>query len=285
MKAITKITKIPLSKINDIDYNTNNVTNETSDNDYIETCRKFHATNYINNLYTNKLERDISVIVQLTPSEIAVLKQAACIGIYTLKISELYKEEIQQIIEKIETNLPKVQSKIIFVRNNECSPKDSPLWGACITAEEIVTLLISSMRIFRVLNRGVVDENILILKPWVYIDRSTEYRVFIYNGQITGISQYYLYEYFDRNILDFEKYFEKLVYKIQQLYYNFKHLYKTCVMDIYIHHDEEQTVQLIEFNPFGAKYSSGSALFNWVTDHEQLYGLTDGVEVRITSKN
>jgi hypothetical protein len=43
---------------------------------------------------------------------------------------------------------------------------------------------------------------------------------------------------------------------------------------------EDNQPYFIEVNPFGSEYSSGSALFHWIQDHEILYENGENVTVR-----
>lgn len=67
------------------------------------------------------------------------------------------------------------------------------------------------------------------------------------------------------------------VYKIRDAIADFHESVKdvfayvpSYVMDVVVF--EDFSVQIIELNPFGAHMSSGSALFNWKTDYDIMYG-------------
>ena len=123
--------------------------------------------------------------------------------------------------------------------------------------------------------------------PWIEnFDDEKEFRVFVYQNEITSISIQNLFkinhwlnsksnieielivnsmlEYFHLNIRD------KLI-KIENY-----------TMDIYFISESEW--YFIEPNGFGKAYAAGSSLFHWVNDEELLCGKTDRIEIRYVSE-
>ncbi len=89
-------------------------------------------------------------------------------------------------------------------------------------------------------------------------------------SRLTAISQYYCYEVFPS--LQSREEVEKIKALITEFHENVKaafHL-SSYVMDVVVWPDN--SIQIIELNPFGAFMSSGAALYNWETDLDLLYG-------------
>ena len=53
------------------------------------------------------------------------------------------------------------------------------------------------------------------------------------------------------------------------------------VFDV-VENAQTHEVQLLELNCFGAMTGCGACLFHWIKDAEILYGLREGVEMRVT---
>ncbi len=110
-----------------------------------------------------------------------------------------------------------------------------------------------------------------------------EFRCFVSNHKIQGISQYHCYTKFP-SLQDRDH-----ILHIRDVIVKFHELAKTSlvmpnyVMDVAVLPDS--SCYLIEVNPFGPYMSSGAALFNWEKDGDLLYGKKeskDGLpEIRI----
>ncbi len=112
-----------------------------------------------------------------------------------------------------------------------------------------------------------------------------EFRVFIFQNEITAISTQHIYE-IDSWLVEQtdEELYINVIQKIR--YYFLSHLrekflsLKNYTMDIAFL--EDGTVYFIEPNCFGANYPAGSALFNWVEDHKTLH---DPSQIEFRFKN
>eukprot|EP01127_Copromyxa_protea_P005507 TRINITY_DN15430_c0_g1_i2.p1 TRINITY_DN15430_c0_g1~~TRINITY_DN15430_c0_g1_i2.p1 ORF type:complete len:137 (-),score=16.07 TRINITY_DN15430_c0_g1_i2:16-426(-) len=112
------------------------------------------------------------------------------------------------------------------------------------------------------------------------VDAGNEFRVFVHEGVVTAISQYHWYEDSGWGEEPKKTAIPEVVKGICKLFENLKpHLpFSSCVYDTHVKFtDEDGTddilVELVEFNPFGAHISSGSALFHWVRDFDILNGV------------
>ena len=212
-------------------------------------------------------------------------------------VSQIPKERFQLTFEsKDDSNIQDIQLKDkYFVRLDYCSPKDSRLYksgiGPFTKITDIIYSIISSQRCFhciaglvaRMSNNKSRDTYLWLLKWDDSIKTENEFRCFVLNDKITAMSQYRWFENFNwfddpkkKNLLI------PIVNKAQELIDNcikgkvgkdMKHY----VMDIHIvaiDDYDDCEVELIELNPFGAMYGSGTCLFHWIRDYDQLYGIS-----------
>lgn len=121
--------------------------------------------------------------------------------------------------------------------------------------------------------------------PWLEMKGTKEFRIFVYQNQITGISSQELYrpnkwlhdlsdEQLNEQIYQVLDYFDAVV-KDKMAYMG------SYTMDLVIL--ENGKPYFIEANSFGARYAAGSSLFHWITDHNVLTGCDPSVlQVRYT---
>jgi hypothetical protein len=126
----------------------------------------------------------------------------------------------------------------------------------------------------------------LYVLKWRTIMPRNEFRVFVYQNHITAISQQHLYSQFDYQEEELVKMGEMIVKYFQDEIQNkFEHL-GSYVMDVAIlyhdspNNDKPPNVYFIELNPFGAHYSSGSALFHWLDDHHILCATQKNIKMQ-----
>jgi hypothetical protein len=177
----------------------------------------------------------------------------------------------------------------IFVRTNACSPKDAlqntmrPLHSL----SECVEAVACSSRCQREFNASPDATHSLIFAPWQpYLDGSNEFRVFVHQGIVTAMSQYVWHKAYPwmldheavtqaaRNIVAF--WHDRIAVEVP---------FTECIMDVAVLLDASYEVKLIEFNPFGLEFASGSALFHWQHDADKLFSKTSSPfvdEARLT---
>jgi len=113
------------------------------------------------------------------------------------------------------------------------------------------------------------------------IKMENEYRVFVFNGNITGISQYRWYRCHENVDI------QSLINMSNNIYMFIKNNVLTQLengvnITIDVMYDwEKSTVYLIEINNFGGHTGCGSALFHWKNDEHILYSNGNCVEFRI----
>jgi len=137
----------------------------------------------------------------------------------------------------------------------------------------------------------------LIVLPWLHtLDRSHEYRVWVHRRRVTAISQQQWYKQHGHSAEVVQADAEALIAAFER---DIKALmpYASGVLDMWVERAPEEEGggiiggRLIEINPWGAGFSSGSSLFHWRRDLDILYGNAQllggagggrGVEVRYT---
>lgn len=159
------------------------------------------------------------------------------------------------------------------------------------TPEEIIYLLCCSPRLYHSLelfeNTRKLQTN-LCLREWdpELENEDMDFRVFIYHGHVTGISQYKWHTVIAA--LQHTKYCKEIRKRIIGFWDESKHLFppqfqQNIVMDAHVSYDLE-IVKIIEFNTFGVHQRCGSALFNWIHDYDVLYNTDGKTEFRVLCK-
>jgi hypothetical protein len=142
-----------------------------------------------------------------------------------------------------------------------------------------------------------ISENTLSVRvyliPWKEINKDYEFRVFVHNNLITGISQQDCYipsgfkeseiQLIIDTLMNYHR--EVVLQKIKLTEYS----YDVVILGVsdtfhpFLDGDLDVQAYFIETNPFGKEYSSGSALFHWLKDEKILYG-TDKAQFRYVKR-
>jgi hypothetical protein len=152
--------------------------------------------------------------------------------------------------------------------------------GPYVNLRMVIESLVSCIPGHRLLFQGSKEIEIYLF-PWVEINPSREYRVFVYNNCITAISQQHLYKRLQATAADIEKDAD-VILKFHEgaiVMARTSIQYRDFVYDIAIL-DADDTPYFIEYNSFGKNYSSGSALFHWVLDETLLCNTVGDVYLR-----
>jgi hypothetical protein len=238
--------------------------------DYIDVCSKYIVPTWLPGVVPPRKY----AWVQLT--ECSWLKDASRLFAITGRHSTaLFGEEFEQLLRRhgraMETLL---QQGLTFVRGAKCSCKYGQALNASrslipfTSAAEVLLALIQAPR-FHTPVKDVTKDGTLALYffPWVHI--ATEYRVFVHLGHVTAISQQVWFKEYDGPPMT-----QALVSAVSQAAEATTTAsgLGSAVADVALL--EDGMVYVVELNPFGQQYSSGSALFHWVTDANIL--LRDG---------
>lgn len=189
-------------------------------------------------------------------------------------------ERINSIIKELGAVAPKL---------NWSAPRDAT-WilpnntMKCSEINEIYLLLSASNYISFDLQQGFdagvdeserkVNEFELVLRQWFDINPALEFRVFIRDGKIIGVSQRDLnyYSFLEPLVDDFKDVVDEFVLDV----FLTKFTEKTCVIDVYIPRPYKK-LYLIDVNPFSR--TTDPLLFSWnellseVSDHDEDYDL------------
>ena len=177
-----------------------------------------------------------------------------------------YRKEIEiNLKQKILPVLKYFDNKAFF-RLSSRSPKDSYFFshsrGLVKTFEDILRHFIDSERMVEdILANFVSKEQVwIVLRKWVEIKKFEEFRLFIINKKLVGISQYYYKTYFKELVENF-KYYQDTILE----YYNkVKDIIplENCILDVIF---IDKLPKILEINPLYEL--TDSCLFDWDNDY------------------
>jgi len=238
--------------------------------DYHNYCSTFYSKNWIDNFHSYK-----KIVIE--KPDIKLLWDAFIIGSLNRRVPTIYIEELNDLVYKYTQKYPDIFNVInnsYFVRTDKTSLKTGIYGNA--KYDSLLKIFYSMVTCKYGHHSFDKDDEIIniYLLEYKNVDINKEFRVFVKNNKITAISQQNIYTksifiisktYYEKYnlVLDLINYFE-LNIKNKLIQFN------DYVMDIAliddVSNDFYNNFYFIEINPFGAKYSSGSALFNWITD-------------------
>ena len=185
--------------------------------------------------------------------------------------------ERKLFIEKLRIDLNSIIKKYSngsFIRLGSRSPKDSYRYyknSKVMNGDEAINMLIdTSERMYDDLMLALINkyESHIFVREWIDIPKWCEFRCFMKNRQLQGISQYYYQEYYkeiepeilliQNGILEFFKKFEKECHLddvIFDVFLSFKEKNELKLI-------EKVDVKLIEINPYSNKLTD-PCLYNW----------------------
>lgn len=245
-------------------------------NDYDSIINQSNTCNWIDFFHKDNYQ-----VLTLDKEDLRWMKEAKKIGVNTGKFSNLYDDELQETCKKYKERTPIGKW---FIRTDKVSLKYGQYGcGPYFNIEQILKSMVSS----RAGHECFDDDDIckIYFMKWQEINPEKEFRIFVYNNNITAISSQNIYKINDwLNSLD-DNYIKSIINKILN-YFN------ECIKDK-MSYMENYTMDLaligpdekpyfIEPNPFGKNYSSGSALFQWIIDHDKLHD-SSSIELRYTS--
>lgn len=246
--------------LNDMDdYNSNNHwKDDKPPDDYKEYLSLTNFNNYIDLFHKDY------ITITLDKTDINILNEIFKISHLTCKVSNLYKEEFEDLLKKYKYTDKYFQDKQYFVRTNLNSLKYGKFGkGPYTNFKDIITSMVTSTKTHK-----AIDSTIYLL-PWLNLDKK-EFRIFVYKNRITCISQQNTYSIIFDKSTDFIT-LSKDIVNFYETNIKSKITYiDNYVIDLGIIGD---SFYFIELNPFGKEYSSGSALFHWINDEEKIYNI------------
>jgi hypothetical protein len=264
-----------------IKYNTNNHwTNDQKPNDYEHVLSLGNTKNWIDKFHTDYK------VIDIDPTELKWMKKAAVIGAMTARFSNMYIDELNDMLVKYTHTNDLFKNEGYFVRCESVSLKyGCHRVGPYHDLKSICESLVSSTCGHSPVNDKTESVRLYLLK-WLTFDKNKEFRVFVHKNKITAISQQNLYKEneFLKNIPLDER--NSVITKWITIINNyFTNIIRTkidfvdsYVMDICILETDEP--YFIEINCFGKEYAAGSSLFHWLMDEEILYGKKDKIYFR-----
>jgi hypothetical protein len=276
-----KAVPIQKSMLNEQEYNVCNLYPDGNrPSDYYERLESTYTKNWIDIFH-----RDYQKITIDNNWGLDIIKQAYSIGKHTKKVSKGFLEELEIIAEILKKQMKfrlgeKDENSIkYFVRAENVSlktgiHKTGPYTSILQVLESLITCNVEHSPIIENA-QGTINPITLYFLPWVEID--LEFRVFVYNSKITGISQQHWYEvkYVEGNNFSYKNKYEKFVDRVPEL---IEFCNKTIkLLEKWVNHHPGFTMDIallksgefyfIEVNGFGAEYSAGSSLFHWRRDN------------------
>ncbi|CAM2712487.1 unnamed protein product [Rotaria socialis] len=224
------------------------------------------------------------------------------------KLVQLYHQELEILKVKYPNEYDSIEGK---ANMQLIAYSNAQMRCLKVTNEiEALNLILSSERIFidllealdcqvvhdnktiNINNRKLYDWSTkIIIREWNnLLDPSMEFRCFVYDSNLTAISQYNHYCKFyplqnDTTVQNIKntiiQYWQQ---KIKPLLDPFKEKYSKYIIDIGLIENSlsnEIECVVIELNPFAQ--TTGPGLFHWKTDIQQLIGQKDGIEIRVRS--
>lgn len=161
-----------------------------------------------------------------------------------------------------------------FVKTEDASTKKDFAPIEVFTPTEVLSHILSSVQCNRVLYKNR-DEHYLLLSPWTekLSISDNEFRAFIIDGEVAGISQQNLYTVSNLMLNVWSHMPEEIYLAVEKLYKGIKSKlshefdYDQCCLDLWIEQiDDNLVAHLIEINGRGYWGSAGSSLYNWLED-------------------
>lgn len=225
-----------------------------------------------------------SFTINLSQLEVKILYECTQSAVLSGTRPKAYAEEL----EAIENKFPILNSHSYFARLDGCSSKDGiNQEGPFTTSRQIIDSLIKSLRCAREFKWYFEDKTgcRLYLIPWQYKWKNwIEFRVFIYHGNVTVISQYVWSKNLGIAKYPLSQWAECIINFCENKIVPEMHVLtdRNWVIDVIID-PSTSNVELVELNSFGAELSSGSVLFEWIRDKDILYSDGNTVEFRYVS--
>lgn len=257
-------------------YNSNNHwINDQMPDDYLDAIERGNTSRWIDNY-----KKYIKIVI---PSKhLHWLKKANEIGMRTGKFSEIYREELDQLLSDMSETDIYFKEKKYFVRTDHVSLKFGQHGvGPYTNLKNIIESSVSCLRGHSPFNQLMTSLNIYLI-DWVDMNSDLEFRMFVYNGNVTCISQQKCYSSNETIKHYSETHIEAMINKLVDYY-------QTSIKGVFEHTSYSIDISLvngepyfIEINCFGSEYAAGSSLFHWIIDHDLLYSDGSKVHFRYT---
>ena len=177
--------------------------------------------------------------LKLSADDVKLLSEGVCRG-----------KAVRGIVRRSRKMMAKGDYGNYFVSTDCCSPTDTVRFerkrGAVHSAESAWFFLANSEKVRTAAQAGKIEY--LALKPFIKIDKTREFRLFIHDGELKAMSQYNL-----------ERHFRRLEKLKDDLWYTVDHWFNTIksrlprenmVIDVVLQNDDSEVV-VIDVNRWG----------------------------------
>jgi hypothetical protein len=204
----------------------------------------------------------LTSFVRLRPEAVTALAMGEIVGGKSHPEVEAAIESLRQPMSVIPGNC--------FVSVDTCAPTDTERFeskgGAVYSARSAVNNLLQSKKVAAAAQRG--DVEYICIRPYRNITQAREFRLFIYEGKLSAMSQYHLIRHFRRLEGVKEDYWNMAARFVDDIAWKLPQ--KTVVMDIYITSGQE--ILIVDFNPWGGD-TDPLMLFSWERDWSEPAGI------------
>jgi hypothetical protein len=199
------------------------------------------------------------------------MKEAMQIGFHTKEFSHIYDDDLQITCNKY--TLPRTNDTGWFIRTDKVSLKNGCYGiGPYYDMQHIIKSMVTTNSKHVCFYADDTSCNIYCI-PWKEIDISKEFRVFVYDNNITAISVQDIYNVSQWLVNMTQNTLENIIIKIisyfEQNIRNKLEYINTYTYDFAFTKNDEP--YFIEPNSFGVNYAAGSALFHWTNDYDKLH--------------
>jgi hypothetical protein len=262
-------------------FNTNNhwvIEKIPKPDDYEESLDRGKTRNWIDLFHKDDYHK-----ITLDESDLKWLNEAFKIGTQTNRFSHIYDDELEELCKKYGDMIPDGN---YFIRTDRVSLKNGIHGtGPYSNFRKIIESMVTSSLGHECFMPDDKSCPIYFMK-WQDITPDKEFRIFVYQNEITAISAQHLYSINEwLNTLTDEQINEKVNKIITFFNENIreKMMYMgNYVMDLALI-GEDETPYFIEPNSFDRYYAAGSALYHWVYDHDTLHE-SDVIELRYVNE-
>lgn len=267
--ATFSIKRFTLENVLKVLFNTNNHYEEGEcPSDYYTKIHQCDTKHWIDRFHTryHKVTLDTSVL--------RWLRKAVQLGTLTGRISALYKDDLSRTCARYADQMKPLQDDDWFVRTDGTSLK----YGVHHAGPYRSLKPILESMITGIYGHEPFDDTdtscTLYFLPWLDMAKDKEFRIFVYQNQITAISAQHL---FQKNTWLNAQTDTQLKALMQRIVAHFESHIRdklttigSYTMDLVLLGKTNEPY-FIEPNTFGAKYAAGSALFHWLHDADMLH--------------
>jgi len=274
--VIVKIEKIDVEDVllnNKDKYNNNNHWDNGKPNDYYEVLAKSNTGNWIDAFHSNYKT------ITIDKYNLTWMKEAFQVGRFTGTFSKLFDEDLNDMLIEYKEQTDKLfDGTKYFIRTEKVSLKyGQHKEGPYTNFQSIIESMVTSIDGHTCFDNDDIECKIYLMTWLEDFDFEKEFRIFVYKNHITAISQQNLFAHNKWLSSKTNEELSKLVNKIVTFFNNNirdKIKLDNFVMDLGLIGDDENPY-FIEPNSFGKEYASGSSLFCWLNNYDELYNDTN----------